>query len=416
MSRFVNSALLLGLLLGFHVAPAAANGRYPSADQVVLDPNDPSHLLLRATFGVLQSQDGGKSFRWVCEQAVGYSGDRDPALAVLGDGTVLTGFARDLRSSQDGCEWSSMSGVSSENFIDATAEPSDPGRALFLSHSLDSSSQVKVLLAEQGQTELTQLGQPLGTALAPQTLEVAPSDPARLYVTVINNDLSTSLLRSEDRGESWQAFPISPHETVPAYIAAIDPNDADRVYLRLDGDSTDYLLTTDDGGESFSERFSFDHDMLGFALSPDGSQIALGGPDAGILVADTTSFDFTPSPAPITSLTCLKWTAQGLLACAHENADHFTLARSDDAGQSFKPLFHLQDLAPLSCPSDTGTGQRCPNVWPSTAESLGIDTSSPKKKAGGGGCALGHGEVGGGLALFGAAALTWLRRRRRRGF
>ncbi len=69
-------------------ATAAANGRFPDADQLVIDPADPTRLVLRATFGMLQSMDAGVTWTWLCEQVIGYGGMDDPPIAITGDGTL----------------------------------------------------------------------------------------------------------------------------------------------------------------------------------------------------------------------------------------------------------------------------------------------------------------------------------------
>jgi hypothetical protein len=56
-------------------ATALPNGRYPAASQIVVDPNDPKHLVVSATFGFLDSRDEGRSFNWLCESAVGVAGE-----------------------------------------------------------------------------------------------------------------------------------------------------------------------------------------------------------------------------------------------------------------------------------------------------------------------------------------------------
>src|SRR6478609_3387574 len=229
-------------------AAALANGRFPSANQLLIDPADSSHFVLRATYGLLSSHDAGRSFEWLCEDAVGNQGDADPALVVLEDGTVAAGFARDLRLSQSGgCGWSSLFSASpKENFIDATLDPSDPRQALFLSRRLDSTHQVRVVVASQAGGEPAPLGNALGDDVSPLTLEVAPSLSDRIYVSAVGGDLTSLLLRSDDRGQTWQRLPIQPNEALPAYIAAVDPSDAARLYLRLDGPTEDVLMLSDD--------------------------------------------------------------------------------------------------------------------------------------------------------------------------
>jgi hypothetical protein len=360
---------------------------------------------------------------------IGYAGDRDPALSIFQDGSIAAGFTRDLRVSREGgCSWSApFSNAAKENLIDATGDPSDPTNALFLSRSLDATHLVHVFVANQTASALVPLDGALGDDVSPLTLEVAPSLPSRIYVTGLNLDLTTTLLRSDDRGQNWRRLAIHPDETLAAYIAAVDPTNPDRLYLRLDGDVTDILLVSDDGGQTFAEAFSIDADMLGFAISPDGGTIALGGPAAGVFVADSASLAFVQSPATLANLSCLKWTDAGLFACARESTDGFTLASSTDAGQSFTPLFHLGDLKPLSCDAKSAVGSRCPFFWPTVAQSLGIDTRTPggpsveptssSSPSGGCGCALPparrwHSGAIATLALLGAAML---RRRQRQG-
>jgi len=375
MRRLPIALLLVALGLSWP-AQARANGRYPSADQLVTDPADATHLLLRTTFGLLVSHDAGLSWRWVCENAVGYGGGRDPALAIFPDGSVAAGFARALRVSRaDGCGWESpFSNVTAENFVDATSDPGDPTNILFLSRTLAATRLLQVFVAN-GST-LTALEAPLGDDLSPITLEVAPSLPSRIYVTAFAADLTTVLVRSDDRGKTWQRLAIHPDETLPAYIAAVDPTNPDRLYLRLDGTATDVLLVSDDGGVHFKEALSLDTDLLGFAISPDGTRLAVGGPTVGLFLADTASLAFEQSPAHLANLSCLKWTDTALLACGRESTDGFTVARSEDAGRSFAPLFHLGALSPLTCEATTDVGSLCPSLWPAVAQTLGLDAGA----------------------------------------
>jgi len=399
--------------------PAPANGRYPSANQLLVDPGNSSHLVLRTTFGLLLSQDAGLSWTWVCEDAIGYVGNNDPALAIFQNGTIAAGFGRDLRVSPDaGCSWPSpFSNVAQATFVDATLDPSDSTKAFFLSRSLDATRQVNVVVASETASALTALGIPLGDDISPLTLEVAPTNPGRVYVTAINADLTSVLLRSDDRGQNWRRLPIHPDETLPAYIAGVDPTNPDRLYLRLDGETTDLLLVSDDGGVTFGEAFSIDSDMLGFALSPDGANISLGGPPVGLFSGDAASLAFVHSPAPIRNLSCLKWTQSALIACALESTDGFTLARSIDSGQTFTPLFHLRDLEPRSCAPKSNVAALCPLSWPIVASSLGIgvEPTQPNVTAAGG-CSYARPRaqhwVTGALPLLGLFCGLALRRKR----
>src|SRR5690606_29789727 len=108
------------------------------------------------------------------------------------------------------------------------------------------------------------------------------------------------------------------------------------------------------------------------ALSPDGSSVAAGGPGVALQVASTADFAFRAA-ANIQSLRCLTWAEQGLYACAQESLDGWTLARSDDRGQSFEPLWHVQDLVPLECDAATSAGAVCPRAWLDVSAQIGAE-------------------------------------------
>jgi photosystem II stability/assembly factor-like uncharacterized protein len=416
--------------LGLWSAPALANGRFPAADQILIDPSDPAHFALRATFGLLQSRDAGHSWTWICEAAVGYTGD--PALALLGGGNLLAGFFGAVAvSSEQGCGWGLRTLDSQHQYaFDATLDPADPSRAWVLTVSVDGSRQVSLLSVDAAGAIADTLS--VGQGFIPSTVEVAPSDPQRIYVTGAIENQPSIVLRSEDGGRSWSRFPFDAYGSLPLFISAIDPFDPNLLYARIDQQPGDQLLVSRDAGENWQTVFSLDGDLYGFALSPDGSKIATGGPDLGIYIASTSDLDFQPVPAPVRGLRCLRWTSDGLLACGQEALDGWTVGRSQNNGQSFEPLFHVQDLTPLQCSPSSTTGAACPSVWPDIAPSIGAQydapamplgmlpsdpeppSSSPSKASG---CALttqapGATPAGAGWAL--TAALAALARRRSR--
>jgi hypothetical protein len=59
-------------------AAALANGRPPLTNGVHFRPGDNHSLYVATTFGLLVSHDDGCSFRWICEQNIGYGGTFDP--------------------------------------------------------------------------------------------------------------------------------------------------------------------------------------------------------------------------------------------------------------------------------------------------------------------------------------------------
>jgi photosystem II stability/assembly factor-like uncharacterized protein len=375
--------LWLGLVLP--ATPVLANGRFPAADQIIIDPHDSTHWLLRATFGLLESSDAGLSWSWICEGAVGYMGD--PALSVLQDGGLLAGYFGAVSVSSDrGCGWNALTLDTQHQYaIDATLDPGDPTRAWVLTVSVDGSRNVSLIAVGSAGTMLESLS--VGQGFVPTTVEVAPSNPERIYVTGQVDAGPSLLLRSDDRGQSWQTFSIGAYPTLPLYISAIDPNNPDLIYARVDDvvaaadvsatgsttDAADHLLVSRDAGENWTTIFSPNTDLLGFALSPDGSRIAVGGPGKGVYLANATDLDFQLAPGKVQVLRCLRWTVDGLFACGQESIDGFTVARSTDEAQSFAPLWHVKDLKPLACGASSTTGAACPLAWPDVARTIGAD-------------------------------------------
>ena len=99
---FAASALTLAFL--YTPPEARAYGRFPKAQSIVLPAGgDGSVIFLRATFGILVSRDMGKTWHWLCEQALGFSSTWDPPLAATRDGRLWVGLTDGAHATLDGC-------------------------------------------------------------------------------------------------------------------------------------------------------------------------------------------------------------------------------------------------------------------------------------------------------------------------
>jgi MYXO-CTERM domain-containing protein len=416
---------------------ALGNGRFPFANQLVVDPGDETHLVLRTTYGVLQSDDAGKHWTWLCEKSVGYGGVLDPAMGVTSDGTILAGVFDGLSISHDrGCNWSFAPGPLEKQFvIDVAVEARTPKNAVAVTGSAATDAGTAVVVAQtsdDGKT-WTAAGVPLPADFTAETIEVAPSDPNRLYVSgFFGTPHVATIERSDDRGATWTRLPIPIAGSDTPYIGAVDPLDADRVYVRIDADGADSLVFTSDGGKTWKLATTFVAEMLGFAISPDGSRIAAGGTKDGVKIASKATMNFQQTGH--IQVRCLTWSTRGLYACAAEFPDLFTVGLSTDEGASFEQLYHLADLTEKECPASSMTGKFCPEGWSSVRDLLGIggddggfveDGATLDADAGGGskpgertdsGCGCGvPGSVSGPVALVASTiALGLLAARRRR--
>jgi photosystem II stability/assembly factor-like uncharacterized protein len=379
-----------------------ANGRYPLANQLVVDPKNPLHLVARATFGILDSDDGGQTWTWICEDAVGYFGVEDPAIAVMADGSIVVASSKGLsRSADGGCSWQMRTPPGGNRAgVDLAVNPMNPHEALALESSSASGAYSVFLVktSDDGATwnEVAQL--PAGSLA--ETVEIAPSNPDRVYVSGrVTPSQASTLLRSDDGGLTWTSAPIDVPTGASTFIGAVDPSHPDTVYVRVrvTANTLGRVHVTTDGGATWTKIWQGQGDVAGFALSPDGATLVVGGPDSHINVASTNDFVFE-SPNPL-GPSCLTWSGGKLFACAKEAIDFFSIGYSPDKGISFVPVLHFPDVRPRACGAMTSAAV-CASSWDAIASTIGVDAGTPdasppappplKVDAGGGwSCAVG---------------------------
>lgn len=419
---------------------AHANGRYPAAGLIALDPSDPQHIVVRATYGLLSTMDGGQSWKWTCEQSVGFSDNEDPMVMITANGTLLAGVFKGLSVSTDrACSWSLVGGELTDRYVvDLSTEKFAPENAVaILSNGIGGGKfNTQVYETSDNGATWTQAGVDLPEDFLGLTIDAAPSDPSRLYATGRFGapDYVGVVQRSPDRGQTWETWPIQgADDKHPPYLSAVDPVDPDVLYVRLDGAETDQLVISKNGGETWTTAFEGTGGLFGFALSPDGAKVAVGGDKDGLWIAPTDTLAFTKVSE--LKVKCLLWDKDTLYACADQFKDGFHIGLSKDEGKTFTSFEQLHEVCPLECPASSTTGELCPVRWGAVA--LTIDAKGcedPDAGTGGsgagsssgsggssettnvsGGCGVAGGGVAGGALLIGSAAfLTALRRARRR--
>jgi photosystem II stability/assembly factor-like uncharacterized protein len=363
---------------------AAANGRYPASTQVVFstDSADPDLVVVRATYGLLVSRDGGATWRWVCEDALGVPSVsiEDPSIALTANDALLVGLFEGLEVSQDasggvahalGCNFGCVAGpLAGQAIADLAGVPGSPHTALALSSTYvfddagTGSLDTGVWQTPDDGAHWTQVGPAFDPTVSVTTLDVAASDPERLYVAGtrgLGAERTASLFVSTDGGESWTERPL-PYDRateVSVYIGAVDPRDADRVYVRSSGVSR--LFVTSDAGRSFQVPLALTGQMLGFAIAADGSRVYAGSIEDGLLVAAAAGgadggFAFRKtSSIPVRCLATRGGEAPELWACS-DPASGFSVGVSTDDGARFAPRLRQDGLSsPVACaPSAQG--------------------------------------------------------------
>jgi hypothetical protein len=388
-------AVVLAVLLASS-GTARANGRYPESNALVFSPSDSNLVLLRVTFGALLSHDRGKTWDWICEPSIGSVGIEDPMYAITPNGNMMASTLQGVTVSRDGmCSFAFAGGAAKgRSFLDVAARSTDPRDVVAIAADTGTSdaglpayATQLFETADEGQS-FVPVGAPLDPTLLPQTVDLT-ADAQRVYVTALRNPASEAravFLVSRDRGKSWveSPIPLEPDER-ETYIAAVDPSQVDRVYVRTTHklNLTARLLVTEDAGKTFRTVFTGKGPLAGFALSPDGKKVFVGGPDDGISVAATSNFVFTRKTT--LGVRCLALQGDGLWACSSEK-DGFVVGLSKDDGATFEPRAHFCSVrGALACAAGTSTSTQCVAAWAPQRDVLGCPPSQPQTDAAAGG-------------------------------
>src|SRR5262249_28382133 len=157
-----------------------ANGQFPATAQLVVDPGDDQHLAVLTTFGILESRNGGAGFRWLCEDAVGYTSGSDPtSIAIFGNGSIIAGVFDGLAmGTTDSCGFAFAPSIGTAMVTDVSVPRELPSMGVILRMNADGST-TAWSSSDTGMTWL-KLGK-LPLLFITQTIDLAPSNPLRVY-------------------------------------------------------------------------------------------------------------------------------------------------------------------------------------------------------------------------------------------
>jgi hypothetical protein len=391
-------AFLLAAVAWLGAGSAHANGRFPAADQLIIDPLDPLHIVVRTTFGFVESRDGGKNWAWTCEEIIGRIASFDPPFSVTGDGSVVVAvpFEGVSVTHDHGCTWArAPEPLAGQLAVDVTLAPNDPAAILVLTSTNDTPPDAGPnappeflnLVVETKDNAVTWAlrGAPLARDFIAGTIEIAASDPDRLYTSgVFGDPLRGAVERSEDGGKTWiRTLVPTGSDLGGVYISAVDARNADRLFVRvlaqadpLTNATPTTLLASTDKGATWKELAKTDEAMLGFALSPDGAKLAYGTIGQGVFMGPSDGGAPFEKVSSIQNR-CLTWSAAGLYACgtdlgrglpvatppSPQPPETFAVGLSHDMGVTFDTLYKLTQTCPTVCPDDSRFNRVCRMTW-----------------------------------------------------
>lgn len=466
LTRALGAAgILVALAAGLGAVPgveraARANGRLPATVSIHFRQGHETDIVAGVTFGLLISHDGGATWQWMCDEAIGIAAAAyDPLYQFTPAGSLFARNADGLVVMRDGCTF----GPAAPGFVSTIGL--GPDGAFFYAAAQDARTGIPadfhIYQSMDDGVTFPVHPQPdpaTDTNVWWESIAVAPSDKMVVYLTGYRyipvspgstNTIRDHLVyRSADGGVTWTAQPpptltgltLSSNSLIR--IVGIASDDPEHVYARvsyIDQMTTDGLYVSTDAGVSWTQILTHPDRFLGFVRRTplhDGHHDLL---TATVKFGTEISHDEGMTWAPLAGaphINCLAENSAGELWACTQNYG-VGQAQTDDAGimkttdlTAWTKVLRYQDLVgPVAgCGADTLQQKTCNQAlkWCGACAQLGCTVSSsyvcpvsasevpvnpPMTK---GGCCDTGTSPGGPLALALSVATLWWRPRRRR--
>jgi hypothetical protein len=347
-------ALLRGLVLVLASAGpllpargARADGAFPDSLSILTPAQLPNETLLATNFGLVMSFDRDQTWIWSCEQPL----NSFATLYQMGPAAknrifaITTGV---IYTDDSSCSWNAASGAGSA--VDAFADPTNPNRVLAATTSTvgDAGSIYTVVESSDGGTTFGQLRYTAAGGDHITGIEISRSDPQTVYLTLTSGTAyAPKVAVTTNGGTSWTLHDLTtslPTGTYSIRLVAIDPNNPQKLFLRIGSPSGQALAVSKDGGATATTPLTFPGGAFNaFARLDSGSLIA-GGVVGTANVAyrsvnEGTSFDALPA-VPFT-FKGLSARGTKLYAALSNVTDLYAIETSDDEGTSWQPLMRF---------------------------------------------------------------------------
>ncbi|AKJ08209.1 photosystem II stability/assembly factor-like uncharacterized protein [Archangium gephyra] len=373
--------------LALYTPPALAHEGFQDTTSVTVRRGHPEDMILGATFGAVITRDSGKTWSWICPEAMHFGGWRPETFVWQSDGTLLAATGASLIRSQDGgCTWTVHDYFKSQGLwpMGLAAPASNPSRLWVTTGR--SASRNGIYRSDDGGQTFTPVLQ--SDTVVFTAVKVAPSDSRRLYVSG-NTLTQRHIYRSDDEGTTWeplaQPFPEYPAPPQPydLFVLRVSDTDPDRLWARVSWDGWTYVLESKDGGRTFTsvvhvegaEHEGLNDYLIGIEVSADGNTL-WAATQSNLFRVRVGESRATQLPLPDGNA-CAQREGEVLYVCGASRLHNWALATTTDEGQTYTPLFNLPDTRPPMCPAGTPTQKLCRPNWPQFAPTIEADPSLP---------------------------------------
>ncbi len=331
------------LLLGGGVA--RADGAFPDSSQIYA-PAGTDRLLLTTNFGLVVSEDDGRHWSWVCEEAIGrnaflYAPTAPPSELVWA--VDLDG--RLVRSLDAGRSWAPIAPRTlgeGRRVTDVFADPNGPARALAAFVGPEDESGI-LETRDAGASFAVLHRAPAGWRV--ESLEISPLNGLSLTAVLLEpsiTDAASELIRSDDGGLTWQSVPLTPSlGRRQVRIAALDRRRADTAWLRVRDaqPGSDALAVV--RGDAVTTVLATNGPMSTFLQFDDGGY-AVAALEGGAWRSDDGERFVAWAGAP--RLRSIAEREGVLYAAGDAYRDGFAAARSMDHGATWTPDLRWEGL------------------------------------------------------------------------
>jgi len=342
---------------------------FPNSQAVLVPADRPGDILVTGNVGIVTSHDGGQTWTWACEDG--------PAAGAFGHQVGpaprdrLFALAGSLIYSDDGaCSWQTAGGVLAGNstvsalfadptdadrvFAAAQVSGGDGGAVFQLLESSDGGATFGTVRYTSSPSIINSVRSTHGTT-ATGTIDIY------IYLTLYTGaNTPPTLMRSSNGGSTWA--PIDLGSAVGAgrlEILAIDPNHADKLFLRFVTASAESLVMVDGTAVTRPVQILGGGALTAFVRASDGTLMAAGlnGATASLFRSDDGGASFIPLTGP-PHINGLAERGGVFYAATDPGKDGFAEATSTDDGVTWQRglnYLDVQAIAPClkaSCQSD----------------------------------------------------------------